>query len=266
MVTFWPNSVAFYHVCMISSHQSPPQPYQKIITAQQQSVFSHTGDFFAISPATISAMVDASPPSMSKCRRLVLHFDVNETIMVGDPASNINFGQSLNNLLAKVAFFQDAGICLVGDHFSPFGEDVFVISCPCILSRWWFFTYFWSFHPETWGNVPIWLYNIFQMACEQHHQQVMAKIQGCQGYPLARRLPGEPRPTRARSIDGTTSVAHLLRGGTAVAQMLRGPAARSEVAGKQVYRKRLPGPLGVLMLISSGSWHTYGYVMYSDIW
>ena len=111
---------------MISSHQSPPQPYQKIITAQQQSVFSHTGDFFAISPATISAMVDASPPSMSKCRRLVLHFDVNETIMVGDPASNINFGQSLNNLLAKVAFFQDAGICLVGDHFSPFFWKMFL--------------------------------------------------------------------------------------------------------------------------------------------
>lgn len=52
-------------------------------------------------------MVDTSHTSISQ-RRLVLHFDVNETIMVGDPASGINFGQSLNNLLAKVAFFQDA--------------------------------------------------------------------------------------------------------------------------------------------------------------
>ena len=57
---------------------------------------------------------------MSKCRRLVLHFDVNETIMVGDPASNINFGQSLNNLLAKVAFFQDAGILVYPGSQPPF--------------------------------------------------------------------------------------------------------------------------------------------------
>ena len=36
-------------------------------------------------------------------RRLVLHFDVNETIMIGDPVSGIDFEGSLNNILAKVA-------------------------------------------------------------------------------------------------------------------------------------------------------------------
>ncbi|CAK9054422.1 unnamed protein product [Durusdinium trenchii] len=41
---------------------------------------------------------------MAAARKLVLHFDVNETIMVGDPASGVDFESSLNHILAKVAF------------------------------------------------------------------------------------------------------------------------------------------------------------------
>ena len=35
--------------------------------------------------------------------KLVLHFDVNETIMVGDPAGGVSFAQCLNIILAKSA-------------------------------------------------------------------------------------------------------------------------------------------------------------------
>ena len=42
-------------------------------------------------------------------RKLVLHFDVNETIMVGDPAAGIDFGASLNNIIAKAAFISKTG-------------------------------------------------------------------------------------------------------------------------------------------------------------
>ena len=40
-------------------------------------------------------------------RKLVLHFDVNETIMVGDPASKVDFDGSLNNIMAKAAFLSE---------------------------------------------------------------------------------------------------------------------------------------------------------------
>ena len=40
-------------------------------------------------------------------KRLVLHFDVNETIMVGDPVSSVDFDASLNHVLAKVAFLNE---------------------------------------------------------------------------------------------------------------------------------------------------------------
>eukprot|EP00930_Biecheleria_cincta_P068946 TRINITY_DN56765_c0_g1_i1.p1 TRINITY_DN56765_c0_g1~~TRINITY_DN56765_c0_g1_i1.p1 ORF type:complete len:371 (-),score=49.90 TRINITY_DN56765_c0_g1_i1:91-1203(-) len=42
-------------------------------------------------------------------RRLVLHFDVNETIMIGDPVSGFDFEASLNNVLAKAAFLSKDG-------------------------------------------------------------------------------------------------------------------------------------------------------------
>eukprot|EP00928_Gymnodinium_smaydae_P065710 TRINITY_DN48804_c0_g1_i1.p1 TRINITY_DN48804_c0_g1~~TRINITY_DN48804_c0_g1_i1.p1 ORF type:complete len:417 (-),score=90.82 TRINITY_DN48804_c0_g1_i1:36-1223(-) len=46
----------------------------------------------------------ASPP------QLVLHFDVNETIMIGDPVAGIDFTASLNNVISKVAILRgDAG-------------------------------------------------------------------------------------------------------------------------------------------------------------
>lgn len=35
--------------------------------------------------------------------RLILHFDVNETIMVGDPAGGDSFEESLNKICAKIA-------------------------------------------------------------------------------------------------------------------------------------------------------------------
>ena len=40
--------------------------------------------------------------------RLALHFDVNETIMVGDPAGGDTFDDSLNKILAKSAFVRPA--------------------------------------------------------------------------------------------------------------------------------------------------------------
>jgi len=36
-------------------------------------------------------------------RRLVLHFDINETIMIADPATNVDFTTSLNHVIAKMA-------------------------------------------------------------------------------------------------------------------------------------------------------------------
>lgn len=40
--------------------------------------------------------------------RLVLHFDVNETIMVGDPAGGVSFEQCLNKIIAKSAVVMKA--------------------------------------------------------------------------------------------------------------------------------------------------------------
>lgn len=41
---------------------------------------------------------------------LVLHFDINETIMVGDPAGGDSWEQSLNKIIAKSAFVQVSGL------------------------------------------------------------------------------------------------------------------------------------------------------------
>ncbi len=45
--------------------------------------------------------------------RLVLHFDVNETIMVGDPAGGDSFEESLNKIVSKSAIVRLMlhGIC-----------------------------------------------------------------------------------------------------------------------------------------------------------
>lgn len=44
--------------------------------------------------------------NMSAVRKLVLHFDVNETIMVGDPAGGDTFEESLNKCICKNAFIK----------------------------------------------------------------------------------------------------------------------------------------------------------------
>ena len=46
----------------------------------------------------------AAKAARTMTSRVVLHFDVNETIMVGDPAGGDSFEESLNKCLAKVAF------------------------------------------------------------------------------------------------------------------------------------------------------------------
>ncbi|CAE6932260.1 unnamed protein product, partial [Symbiodinium natans] len=52
---------------------------------------------------------DMGPASERPARKLVLHFDVNETIMVGDPAAAVDFGSSLNNIIAKATFVSETG-------------------------------------------------------------------------------------------------------------------------------------------------------------
>ena len=52
-------------------------------------------------------------------RKLVLHFDVNETIMIGDPAGGDTFEDCLNKTLAKNAFIRPRP---TGDDTSPFGR------------------------------------------------------------------------------------------------------------------------------------------------
>ena len=50
---------------------------------------------------------DEAQPSLKQQRSgpvLTLHFDVNETVMVGDPAGGDTYEQSLNKILAKSAF------------------------------------------------------------------------------------------------------------------------------------------------------------------
>ena len=44
------------------------------------------------------------PEKKSPPRKLVLHFDVNETIMVGDPAGGDSFEDCLNKMICKSAF------------------------------------------------------------------------------------------------------------------------------------------------------------------
>ena len=122
MVTFWPNSVAFYHVCMISSHQSPPQPYQKIITAQQQSVFFPYRRFFRHFARNNQrhggrfTSFDVEVPTFS------LAFWCKWDDHGGRSCFKHQLWTISQQPVGKVAFFQDAGICLVGDHFSPFGK------------------------------------------------------------------------------------------------------------------------------------------------
>ena len=48
--------------------------------------------------------LSAMPP------KLILHFDVNETILVGDPAGGDTFEQSLNKIICKTALVQRSGI------------------------------------------------------------------------------------------------------------------------------------------------------------
>ena len=42
----------------------------------------------------------------TKARKLILHFDVNETIMIGDPAGGDTFEDCLNKMIAKNAFIR----------------------------------------------------------------------------------------------------------------------------------------------------------------
>jgi hypothetical protein len=43
---------------------------------------------------------------MENARKLVLHFDVNETIMVGDPAGGDSSEDCLNKMICKSTFVQ----------------------------------------------------------------------------------------------------------------------------------------------------------------
>ena len=47
--------------------------------------------------------------SEASSAHLVLHFDVNETIMIGDPAGGDTYDDSLNKILAKSAFCRATG-------------------------------------------------------------------------------------------------------------------------------------------------------------
>ena len=55
----------------------------------------------------------------SAAPRLVLHFDVNETIMVADPAGGDSFEDVLNKMLAKTAFVRRKDGGAVDDATSP---------------------------------------------------------------------------------------------------------------------------------------------------
>jgi hypothetical protein len=72
--------------------------------------------------------------------RLILHFDVNETIMVGDPASGLDFNSSLNCIVAKAAFVTNqmpssptkaAFYNYTWHDGSPFGTHA-----PALITRW----------------------------------------------------------------------------------------------------------------------------------
>ena len=61
--------------------------------------------------------------------KLVLHFDVNETLMVGDPAGGDSFGESLNKVICKSAFLLDNSVrrCVVCVYVC-----VRVCECACV--------------------------------------------------------------------------------------------------------------------------------------
>ena len=58
----------------------------------------------AAPPPTKKLKADASHENLKDKPRLCLNFDVNETIMIGDPAGGDTFEESLNKILAKIAF------------------------------------------------------------------------------------------------------------------------------------------------------------------
>ena len=58
----------------------------------------------AAAAAVAGALYWASRRRRRRAPKLVLHFDVNETIMVGDPAGGDTFEDCLNKMIAKNAF------------------------------------------------------------------------------------------------------------------------------------------------------------------
>jgi len=72
------------------------------------------------------AETDSPPPvddlPLSNHRHLVLHFDINETLLVGDEAGGDTREDSLNKILAKSAFvkFNPAGGAISNSHTSSF--------------------------------------------------------------------------------------------------------------------------------------------------
>lgn len=60
-----------------------------------------------------------SPVAVAGARpKLVLHFDINETIMMGDPVAGVDFAAALNNIIAKFAFVRR-----VDDGPEPEGDN-----------------------------------------------------------------------------------------------------------------------------------------------
>ena len=68
---------------------------------------------------------------------LVLHFDVNETIMVGDPAGGDTFEHSLNKIVAKSAFClsEDPDTWHTGETVVS-GEDAVGLPAPPLHTEW----------------------------------------------------------------------------------------------------------------------------------
>jgi hypothetical protein len=69
-------------------------------------VFKLIKDKGVLSQGILRLFKGSTMASIGASRKLILHFDVNETIMVGDPAGGDTFEESLNKCICKNAFIK----------------------------------------------------------------------------------------------------------------------------------------------------------------
>ncbi len=105
-------------------------------------------------PSSAEVCVSMKPFTMKKRRR-----SIREPPNLQEKQWNIIHWGNLLGVCVCTSSFPTGFFCLVCLvevflSWVKYGESI---------TRWWFQTLFGNFHPENWGDDPIWLYNIFEM-------------------------------------------------------------------------------------------------------